>query len=192
MSVTFLTKAAERLKRAIRYLIGLIVILALAWFVYFIVYGNVHRVDKDYYRSAQLFSHNLAYDIRRYGIRSIINLRGEKPTKSWYRNEMQTAHELNVTHYDFRLPSRSFVKPQRLRKLVALIRQAPKPVLVHCKAGADRTSLATALYLYALRCDRDAKRAFSLLYGHFPYLESKTEAMDRSFDAYTKEYGACE
>jgi len=71
-----------------------------------------------------------------------------------------------------------------MEELVALMKKAPKPLLVHCKAGADRTSLASALYLYALKHDPDADRAISIIYGHFPWLGSKTKAMDESFRNY--------
>jgi protein tyrosine/serine phosphatase len=38
-----------------------------------------------------------------------------------------------------------------------------KPLLIHCKAGADRTSLASALYFYALKHDDDAQRELSII-----------------------------
>jgi len=48
------------------------------------------------------------------------------------------------------------------------MRDAPKPLLIHCKAGADRTGLASALYLGALehQTRETAGWQLSILYGH--------------------------
>ncbi|SFV90755.1 hypothetical protein MNB_SV-4-797 [hydrothermal vent metagenome] len=126
--------------------------------------------------------------IQKYHIRSIINLRGVSNEK-WYKDELRISKENNVTHYDFGISDRRVIPLAKMDVLVTLMQQAPKPLLVHCKVGADRTSLASALYLYAIKHDSDAKRAISIIYGHFPWLGSKTKAMDRSFENYKKSRG---
>jgi protein tyrosine/serine phosphatase len=70
-----------------------------------------------------------------------------------------------------------------MEKLVDIVQNAKKPILIHCKAGADRTGLVSALYLYSIG-DKNASRMLSLKYGHFPYLFSPTKAMDESFKNY--------
>ncbi len=157
------------------------------WTGYFILYGNFHQVDADVFRSAQLFKHNLPYYIEKYGIKSIVNLRGQKQDKWWYQDEIEISREYNLSHYDFRIGSRSKISQKEMDHIVEIISQAPKPVLIHCKAGADRTSLAVALYLYAVKHDTNSDRALSILYGHFPWFGSKTIEMDRSFEAYQRE-----
>ena len=37
-----------------------------------------------------------------------------------------------------------------MEAILATLDHAPKPVLIHCKNGADRTGLVGALYLYGL------------------------------------------
>ena len=73
----------------------------------------------------------------------------------------------------------------QVNQLVAIMRDAPKPILIHCKAGADRTGLATALYLsrVALLSEKEAESQLSIRYGHvgIPYL-SATYAMDRTWE----------
>jgi hypothetical protein len=63
----------------------------------------------------------------------------------------------------------------------------PKPMLIHCWGGADRTGLASALYLYGVKhqgSDQAAEQ-LSWRYGHLPYLWwSKTRAMDNTFNRY--------
>ena len=67
-----------------------------------------------------------------------------------------------------------------MARISALLRSAPKPVLIHCQSGADRSGLVAALYEYtiAARPLEEAQEQLSLLFGHFPYLWSRTGAMD--------------
>jgi len=164
------------------------VVVVLSWAGYFLLYGNFHKVDNEVYRSAQLFSFNMPYYLKKYEIKSILNLRKVRKAKlkhkAWYEDEVRIAKEMGVVRYDYPIPDRHEISIAQMEEMVALIKEAPKPLLIHCKAGADRTSLAVALYLYALKHDRDAQREISIVYGHFPWLGSKTVAMDRSFQAF--------
>jgi hypothetical protein len=67
-----------------------------------------------------------------------------------------------------------------------ILRSAAKPLLIHCKAGSDRTGLVAALYRYAVAGEpaEQAVSELSLHFGHFPYLTSETGAMDDSFGTY--------
>jgi hypothetical protein len=58
--------------------------------------------------------------------------------------------------------------------------------IIHCRGGADRSGLVAALCLFVDEgtSAKDADRQLSILYGHFPYLWSRTGAMDRSFWAF--------
>jgi len=171
------------IKRFFKYIFTPLFIIALIWGTWLLIYGNFHKVDKNVYRSAQLFSFNMPYYLEKSKIKSILNLRGDIH-KDWYKNEIQIPKEHNVTHYDFGIGSRRIISIKEMNTIVDLIKNAPKPLLIHCKAGADRTSLATALYKFSIKHDNDAKKAFSLIYGHFPWLGSKTKAMDESFENY--------
>ena len=55
-------------------------------------------------------------------------------------------------------------------RLLDLFDSCRYPLLIHCKSGADRTGLASGLYLMARRGvpPGEALRAFSVLHGHFP------------------------
>ena len=174
------------LRKILKYILWPLLGIAILWASYFLLYGNFHKVDNDVYRSAQLFSHNLPYYIEKHNIKSILNLRKVRKAKnkSWYLNEVAIAKELGVVRYDYPIGDREEASMEEMDKIIQIIKEAPKPLLIHCKAGADRTSLASALYLYAIKHEDDAEREISVLYGHFPWLGSKTEAMDRSFEKY--------
>ncbi len=181
-----MNKFQSFLKYFLHYIFFLLLLLVLVWIGYFKIYGNLHQVDKNFYRSAQLYSFNLSKYIQMYHIRSIINLRGHS-SDQWYKDELSISQENNITHYDFGISDRSIISQQKMEELIDLIKKAPKPLLIHCKAGADRTSLATALYLYEVKHNLDESyNAFSIIYGHFPWFGSKTEAMDESFKNYIK------
>ncbi len=64
------------------------------------------------------------------------------------------------------------------------MRAALKPILIHCKAGADRTGLAAAIYIsrVALLDENDATAQLSIRYGHIgiPY-SSASQAIGRTW-----------
>jgi protein tyrosine phosphatase (PTP) superfamily phosphohydrolase (DUF442 family) len=152
--------------------------------------GNFHTVQPGVlYRSAQLSKGELEMFARRYGIKSVLNLRGAHRGDAWYDGEMAAVHDLGIAHYDYPMSAKRFVARQQVVQLVDLVRQAPKPLLIHCKSGADRSGLVAALYDYAIAGESaaEADRQLSLVYGHFPYLTSRSGAMDDSFWAFVRE-----
>lgn len=153
--------------------------------------GNFHEVSKgQVYRSRQLSGEELAHYIDRYKIKSILNLRGENRGSRWYQEERQTSSLLGLRHYDYGISANHEVDDQTLDRILSILRDAPKPILIHCKFGADRTALIAAVYLYAIerKSSKHADQQLSLLYGHFPYLWSRSGAMDRSFWRYAKSH----
>lgn len=149
--------------------------------------GNFHAVrDGVLYRSAQLSKGDFASVVRRYGIKSVLNLRGAHAGESWYDDEIAASGELGLAHYDYPLSAKRLVTRQQIAQILDIVRAAPKPLLVHCKSGADRAGLVAALYRFALAgaTAEQADRELSLIYGHFPYLTSRSGAMDESFWAF--------
>jgi protein tyrosine/serine phosphatase len=149
--------------------------------------GNVHVVEEGkLYRSAQLDRNQLEHVIKMYGIKSILNLRGDDPGQLWYDDEIAISKSLDVQHFDYGIWATANVTRRQINQILKIVRDAPKPLLVHCQAGADRSGLVAALYLTEIekRSADEAAGQLSLIYGHFPYLTSKTGAMDESFWAY--------
>jgi protein tyrosine/serine phosphatase len=146
--------------------------------------GNFHAVSEGaLYRSAQLTKEQFSDAIRQYRIKSILNLRGTHPGQPWYDEEIQAARDAGVEHYDCSLSAKRVVSDASISAILEILRAAPKPLLIHCKSGADRSGLVAALFLFAIAgaSSDEADRQLSLAYGHFPYLTSKTGAMDESF-----------
>jgi protein tyrosine phosphatase (PTP) superfamily phosphohydrolase (DUF442 family) len=178
------------MKRLIRICIWtsvVVALLGLGFNLYVEEQGNFHVVSPgELYRSGQLDRDELNRYIRRYHIRTIINLRGRSPGAGWYRAEIELARKAGISHLDYNLSATSEVPAATLDRIIEAMRRAPKPILIHCQAGADRSGLIAAVWRLAAKKDAPARafRELSSLYGHFPYLGSGTGAMDRSFWKY--------
>lgn len=148
--------------------------------------GNFHTVvDGEVYRSAQPNGTDLAREVAAEGIRSVINLRGDNLGTPWYDAEIAEAKRLGVTHIDFRMSSRHQLSQAEAAALIEVMRTAPKPVLIHCAGGSDRSGLAAALYIAAIaQLGEDAaEEQLSLAYGHISLEQNPAFAMDRTFEA---------
>ena len=147
--------------------------------------GNFHTVlDGKLYRSAQPSAKQIESYVQANGIRTIVNLRGEDPGQSWYRDEIATSKALGVTHVDFKMASSKILTPERAEALLDILRTAQKPIWIHCQSGADRTGLVSVMYSNQVAGigEEKAEDQLSIWYGHIaiPYL-SKTYAMDESW-----------
>jgi protein tyrosine/serine phosphatase len=152
-----------------------------------LAHDNLRTVDSGQaYRSGQMSTNALARCIRTYGIKSILNLRGKNASYRWYVRETEMAEALTIAHYDFGISSGQELRVEDMDKITQLLRDAPKPVLIHCIGGADRSGLASAIYLYTIAgaTPAEADRELSLWNGHVPLLRPSVSAMDRSFWRY--------
>lgn len=122
--------------------------------------------------------------IHDYHLASILNLRGGSARDWWYTDEVETARKSQVDFFD--LPLSATKRPSRrdLLRLIGTLDRCEYPLLIHCKAGADRTGLATAIYLM-MHCNetpRQALRAFTIYHSHVPLFG--TEHLHEPIDEY--------
>jgi protein tyrosine/serine phosphatase len=154
--------------------------------------GNFHEVVAgELYRSAQLTPEGLAAVVRSHGIRTVINLRGASPRRDWYRGEIDEARRLGLTHVDFAMSAARPLTSAEANTLIRVMAEAPKPILIHCRSGADRTGLVAALYVAAIKkgSERSAEAQFSPAYGHFSIPFTGAYAMDRTFEMMEPQLG---
>jgi protein tyrosine/serine phosphatase len=175
----------RRIIRGIAWLFSIAAFLVVARILYLEEQGNFHPITPgEAYRSAQLDQDELEHYIRKYAIRSVINLRGMHHDEKWYRDEIEVCRRLGAVHYDLDLSSDKAPTKTQLRDLLGLFENAPRPVLIHCQAGADRSGLAGALW--KLVVDRAPKSVaceqLSILYGHIPF--GPTQVLDDFIDKY--------
>ena len=98
---------------------------------------NLHQVTPEIYRSEQPDDEAFT-ELRHFGIQSVLNLRdnhddddeAEGTGIALYRDEIETDD----------------IGDAEVVAALRILRKAPKPVLVHCWHGADRTGCVIAMY----------------------------------------------
>ena len=88
----------------------------------------------------------LARAARRFGLRSLINLRGATGNGSDALSRERAAR-LGLRFIDVPISSGQPPARAQVLALAAALRSAPAPVLLHCKSGADRAGFAAAVFI---------------------------------------------
>jgi len=146
-------------------------------------YNNRHRISKDVWRSAQPAPHHISWAADR-GIKTVINLRGPEQTFGTRWLEQQACARHGIALAELRLRSRAAPTRAELQSIKELLKKVEFPILVHCKSGADRAGLMSAMVLHVHDGVpiRKASRQLSLRYGHVR--SADTGVLDAMFDRY--------
>ena len=151
-------------------------------------FQNLHQISPEMWRSNQPNPRQVADHAAKRGIRTIINLRGES-TKGYYLLEKEACEEHGIRLIDFQVFSRDTPKPDVIEAARDLFETIEYPALMHCKSGADRAGLMSALYMIFRRGQPVAKAAQQLS-GRFLHVKSgKTGMLDAFFEAYLMDTG---
>lgn len=102
------------------------------------------------------------------GIKTIVNLRGLSTGGSSLL-EIEACQQAGITLVPLKMSSRGAPKVSTIQAFEAIIGNIEKPVLFHCKSGADRSGFAAGLYLLLTgKGDvQAAKSQLSWRYLHF-------------------------
>ena len=147
--------------------------------------GNFHAITPgEAYRSAQLDRDELEHYIKKYKIKSILCLRNDtnNGNAAWYKEEVKVGAEHGIAHYFVPISSRQEPEARNVAEILRIFHSAPRPILIHCKAGADRTGLAAAMWKVSVdkETKTEAAKQLSLRFFHLP--AGDTAAMDRFFE----------
>jgi protein tyrosine/serine phosphatase len=171
-------------------LLGSILSVGLGWAGLYLAVlqlgGNFNTVvPGELYRSAQPSAARIAEYQQNFGIKTIINLRGENIGSDWYDAEVAESAKLGIAHVNFRMSARREMTLAQFTQIIDALRKAEKPILVHCKSGSDRSGLVSALYVAAIARlgEEAAESQISFRYGHIPLSITAPYAMNRSFEA---------
>jgi len=98
---------------------------------------NLHRVDKNIYRSSQPEAKDIS-DLKSLGIKEILNLR-------YFHNNNG---DIKDAKFDLhRVPMNTFnVSEEDLIQALKILQNRKGPILVHCWHGSDRTGTTIAAY----------------------------------------------
>jgi hypothetical protein len=120
------------------------------------------------YRCSQRPGADLEAIVRTHGIRTVVNLRGCCAPWPWYLDETRATHRLDVAQEDICFSAARLPSVHELRRLIEVLDHTEYPILLHCRRGADRTGLASAIVLLLLTDTGldQARRQLALRYGH--------------------------
>ena len=144
------------------------------WQMY--VLDNFHEVvPGQVYRSRQPSSADLIAWAQAHQIRTVINLRGDDDIPV-VQSEVDTLNRLGINYVSLRLPVKHLPSPEELRSLIEAVENAQRPLLIHCRAGADRAGLASCIAVMAIghQSFESGETQISLRYWHFG-LDSRTD-----------------
>lgn len=114
---------------------------------------NSYRISNDLYRSAQ--PERIGFTaLQKMGVKSVLNLR------EFHKDTRKARHtQLHLMAYPV---AAGEVTAADVENCLALIAGAPKPVLVHCWHGSDRTGIVVAAYriVYENWSVADAEKEF--------------------------------
>ncbi len=150
-----------------------------------IPWTNLHRVADGVWRS----NHPSPGRLRRYrrmGIRSVLNLRGSFPSAP-YLFEREACAAEGLTLVDIPLQARALSPPETLLQLLDIFETIERPFVMHCKSGADRAGLASALYLMHMENApvEQARKQLGKRYIHFESFQ--TGILDHLLHAYERD-----
>lgn len=109
---------------------------------------NFHRISDEAYRSSQPTMWQIRRMVKKYGIKTIINLKGANPGSAYWAFEREQCEELGIRLVDVQIYSRGFPEAERLQHAKRVFEEAEYPIWIHCKAGADRAGIYSTLYQY--------------------------------------------
>lgn len=143
---------------------------------------NLHEIVPGVWRSNQP-SQKRVQLYKDMGINTILYLRGYSP-QSFYLLEKESCDALSIKMERVEMAARSAPKAEQLLALLDLFDTIEKPFLMHCKSGADRAGLASALYMLHVEGTSlaEARQQLSRKYLHLK--SSKTGILDHLLDAY--------
>lgn len=147
-----------------------------------VLYNNQHKISPEAWRSAQPAPHHIR-KAARAGVKTVINLRGDQSFGTTWLEE-RACRQNGLKLVNFKLRSRAAPSREELHAIRQLLESISYPVLVHCKSGADRAGLMSALYQHVRNGMpiAEAKKQLALKYGHIR--QADTGVLDYFFECY--------
>ena len=148
-----------------------------------LVYRNRHRVTALLWRSAQPSPADVA-SAARAGVRTVVSLRADGFGGDPLEREACVRNGIGFARVV--LQSRMAPPKAVLRQAMEVFPTLQTPVLLHCKSGADRAGLGSALWLIIVEgaTAAEAQRQLSLRFGHIKH--ARTGVLDAFLEAWAQ------
>ena len=124
-----------------------VLVLAVPVIHYFPMYNWRTVEEGAFYGSRQMGGKALERIIKKSGIGTVINLRGESTDRDWYNDEVAACKRAGIRHVNFSWSKNSIPSPESLVEFIELMETGPKAFLAHCQGGTHRTGTAAAAYV---------------------------------------------
>ncbi|MEM6729023.1 MAG: tyrosine-protein phosphatase, partial [Pseudomonadota bacterium] len=145
---------------------------------------NLHEIGPGVWRSNQPGPSR----VRAYaamGIKTILILRG-RGNGTYLQLELKAARDTGMQVAFAGLSARSAAPAQRFLELLDAFETLERPLLMHCKSGADRAGIAAALYkLWSGESLAEARKMLSARYFHLKSVD--TGILDVMLDHYEED-----
>ena len=150
--------------------------------IFRLAYLNQHKLGTKAWRSAQPTPGQLG-GIAELGVRTVINLRGARVCGSYWL-EQHACQRHGLTLVDYQIRSRAAPSKAEILGARDLLRRVEYPILMHCKAGADRAGLMSTLYMIVHE-GRPVAEAIEQLHPRFGHIrQSDAGILDYFFERY--------
>jgi protein tyrosine phosphatase (PTP) superfamily phosphohydrolase (DUF442 family) len=148
------------------------------------IWTNQARIADGAWRSNHP-THRRLRNLANSGFKTIISLRGDLKNAP-HRCEAETCATLGMALVNVPMAARSAPEVKTLLKLITVLGKVERPFLIHCKSGADRTGIASAVYLmtYCGTKPSEAKKQLSLQFLHFQ--KSSSGILDHVLNTYAE------
>jgi uncharacterized protein (TIGR01244 family) len=146
------------------------------------LYTNRFRVSDQVERQNHPTPFGVARAARR-GIKTIINLRGDRELGSSLLSR-KACQRHGITLVELKTYSRRLPSKELIQRAKQVFDEVEYPVLLHCKSGADRAGIMSALYLILQEGQpvAEARKQLHWRFGHVR--QTNTGILDAFFDAY--------
>lgn len=151
--------------------------------IFRLFYANRHKMGERAWRSAQPWPHQVRYYAKSKGIKTIVNLRGERDCGS-YRLEQAACKKYGIEFVNYKMHSGAPPLPEVVTGFKEFFENLEHPILIHCKSGADRAGIAATLYQHLLddKPMNEAVDQMSIRFGHFKH--ARTGVLDHFLERY--------
>ncbi len=150
-----------------------------------VLWTNLAEIAPDVWRSNQPSPKRLER-YKQMGIKTVLSLRGDT-SSSHYLFEKEACEKLGLTLHVATLFARKAPRRRNLLELLDMFETIERPFVMHCKSGADRAGLASALYLIHIEGQPVDVAAKQLSWRFYHLKNAPTGILDHMLDIYAED-----